>query len=62
MTCGLYIYSRGKLEDIKDKLLHLDAIGRFWLDRVAAVIHEGDLLLGHMVLQLRLLGFAAQQV
>ena len=58
--CSQLSYSRGKLEDIEDELLHLDAIGRFWLNSVAAIVHVGDLLFGHMVLQLSLLGFTAK--
>lgn len=52
----------GELEDVKDKLLHLDPVGLLRLDQLPRLnIHVGDLLLGNVVLQLRLVGAARGQ-
>lgn len=44
--------SLGKLEDVKDKLFHLDPVRFVWCDELTLCVHIRDLLLGHMVLQL----------
>lgn len=52
----------GELEDVEDKLLHLDPIGLLRLDQLPRFnIHVWDLLLSNMVLQLRLVGAARGQ-
>lgn len=48
-------YSLGKLKDVKDKLFHLDPVGFVGTDEFPLRIHVGDLLLCHVVLQLRLI-------
>lgn len=51
-----FVYHKlfGKLEDVKDKLLHLDAIRFVWLDQLpTGDVHVRNLLLSHVVLQLR---------
>lgn len=47
-------YSLGKLKDVKDKLFHLDPVGFVRTDEFPLGVHVGDLLLRHVVLQLRL--------
>lgn len=42
--------SLGELEDIKDELLHLDAIRFIWFGGLSLWGDEGDLLLGYVVL------------
>lgn len=42
-----------KLEDVKDKFFHLYSIWLVWLNEVPLGVHIWNLLLSHMVLQLR---------
>lgn len=51
----LHRYSLGKLKDVKDKLFHLDPVGFVGTDELTLGVHVGDLLLGHVVLQLWLI-------
>lgn len=39
----------GKLEDVKDELLHLYPVRLVWLDPLPLGIHIWDLLLSHVV-------------
>ena len=43
-------------ENVKNKFLHFNAVGCGGLDDVALLVDVGDLLLGHVVLQVPLVG------
>lgn len=47
-------HSLGKLEDVENKLFHLNPVRLFRADELTRRVHVRDLLLGHVVLQPRL--------
>lgn len=51
MTLSQRENSLGKLEDVKDKLFHLNPIGFVWCDELTSCVHVRNLLLSHVVLQ-----------
>lgn len=53
-TLNTELNSLSELEDVKDKLFHFDPVRFVWFDELTFWIHIWDLLLGHVVLQLRL--------
>lgn len=51
MTLCSSTHSLGKLEDVENKLFHLNPIWLFRADELTRGVHVRDLLLGHVVLQ-----------